>query len=435
MDWIRNNFMSAIAPTVLILVMLAFPSVTLAAQTPLTNDEYKSLLDIQEFEKAEQSLAAAYIEYLATAKNEAEKKEIIQSHLQWVALRKKEAGERFKKKSPAYVQFMIDWATHQTDTLHRVIAGRPETIKADGYFDTLDYDAIPYDGIINPEHRMGGSPQKIVPTNKIAPKADRIEWLSTAEAAKMHYSLMGYTSAPFQTPRHPTYLLPHDGAFGGCRYDERDVERYYKCVYSLCSLMIQGSYDKSELLLANYESAIGEFIKMCPQKVASAKVAYDQAKEKERREAEAREARNKAQREVELAAQQARLDKIKALEKLAESYKDIAVSRIKDSRPSLFAESSYPTMGKAFEAFFGAPKKWKGDTHGSGGRDIVVSFEGIAMFNDKKAKFVIWFTDIDPELVRDNKPFSYNISAEINGVELYDNTTIGNLFAAIYLNN
>ena len=137
----------------------------------ITDTEYTALLEHNtDFKSAEQSLGATYKAYLATSKDEAEKKERIQGGRRWVTMREEEAAKRFKKGSPAYVQFLIDWAIHRDDTLSRIMAGNPESIKADGYFDTLDYDNIPYDGVIKPEHRLRGSGGQTTPA-AVSPQA------------------------------------------------------------------------------------------------------------------------------------------------------------------------------------------------------------------------------------------------------------------------
>lgn len=126
----------------------------LLAQGAITDAEYKALLKDPKFKSAEQSLGATYKAYLAKSKNEAERKDRIKYHRKWITIRGAEAAKRFKKGSPAYVQFLIDWATHRNDTLQKVMDGNAQSIKPDGFFDTLDYDAIPSDGIIKPEHRL-----------------------------------------------------------------------------------------------------------------------------------------------------------------------------------------------------------------------------------------------------------------------------------------
>jgi Uncharacterized protein conserved in bacteria len=432
MNEAKSNLLTAFGSLSLSLfLIMMFPTVALPAQTAITESEYKSLLENPAFNKTEQALTEAYKAYLASAKNEAEKKEIIQDQRRWITERDKEASTRFKKGSPAYVQFLIDQATYRVDTLHRFLAGNPGSVKADGHFDTLDYDEIPYDGIIRPEHRQSDNStsdigsQAVAKPQKSSPKTGTIEWLPPAEAAKLYYKTKGYPRVLSENIDHPIYLLPKSASshFASCTYDKQKDPRYYNCVYSACSLIIHGKYDKKLLASSgNRESDIEKFIQLCPKEVTSAKIAYDSLAEKARMQAEVQRTKNKERRE----AEQARAE-------LAERMKGVAVSRVKDSRYKLFSDSSYPTIGEAFDAFFSSPRKWQGSTS-ENGQSISVSFEGIAVLNGNKAKFVVWFTGIDPTLVRDDKSFRYNMTVYVNGNKRFDNN-IGDFFAAVYLNN
>jgi uncharacterized protein YecT (DUF1311 family) len=132
---------------------MAFPAISLSAQATITDAEYKALLGNQGFKNADQSLGAAYKACLAASKNETEKKERIQSQRKWIKLRDEEAFKRFKKGSPAYIQYLIDKTVYQADTLSRIAQGDVMSIKGEEFFDTLNYDEISYDGVIKPEHR------------------------------------------------------------------------------------------------------------------------------------------------------------------------------------------------------------------------------------------------------------------------------------------
>lgn len=265
---------------------------------------------------------------------------------------------------------------------------------------------------------------------------NNIKWLPPKEAAKIYYSLKGFNYTLSDNVMHPTYLFPYNGFFGDCNYDQQnDIQRYYECVYSICSLIIQNKYNKNEILSTNSQDELNKFIMMCPKEVKSAQIKYTAFKEKQDIIEKNKIEERKRQIALQEAAQKEKIEKIKNRENLAKQLKDQAVSIIKNSRPKLFSDSNYPTIGEAFNNFFASPKKWQGNTIGSGGKDIAVAFEGIAKFNGKNSKFVIWFTDINPELIRENKPIDYNFIGYINGIETYNNSNMGNFFADIYLNN
>lgn len=170
---------------------------SLAEQAKITDAEYKTLLGNPKFKYAEQTLGDTYKACLSTAKNEAEKKDLVQDQRRWVAMREKESAKRFQKNSPAYVQYLIDWATERADTLQRLAAGNPESVKADGYFYTLDYDAIPFDGVIKPEHRLGGNNgQPIVAERQGQQAPNESEATGTSRAAASRKDVNAETPVP-----------------------------------------------------------------------------------------------------------------------------------------------------------------------------------------------------------------------------------------------
>jgi hypothetical protein len=119
----------------------------------LTDEEYNHLKTNRQFFETDKTLNAVFKECVAPLKGQ-ERKAFIDGWKKWVISDRQEAEKRFAKMSPAYVQFLIDHMALQSDAKSKMCSGRVGEIKGDDYFLTLDYDNIPYDGIIKPEHRL-----------------------------------------------------------------------------------------------------------------------------------------------------------------------------------------------------------------------------------------------------------------------------------------
>jgi uncharacterized protein YecT (DUF1311 family) len=155
MSYITKCFIPVISLTsIVIFCLITFPVISQSAQAAITDAEYKELLENKEFKRSDDVLRISYKAYIAASKNSAEKSERIQDQRRWIKFRDEDSARRFKKGSPAYIQYLIDLTDHRADTLSRLTRGDVMSVKADSYFYTLDYDKIPYNGIVKPEYKL-----------------------------------------------------------------------------------------------------------------------------------------------------------------------------------------------------------------------------------------------------------------------------------------
>jgi len=125
-----------------------------ARQRPeITDSEYRYLLQNQKFANVDYDFNATY-KYCLNKTKKNERKHFTSGWVKSFNIIKEDAAKRFKKMSPAYIQFLIDNMTLMSYNYRLGCDGDGAAAKADGYFDTLYYDDIHFDGIIKPENRI-----------------------------------------------------------------------------------------------------------------------------------------------------------------------------------------------------------------------------------------------------------------------------------------